>query len=311
MRRRPIVVAALLALACAGLVVGVASAATKAEAEEVSPPGGFELRGSNGYEITVSVYLDEDTGRGQVGLTARRGHERASYVSPAKVTEDSVRADLGSLGRIDLVLHKSGRTETVKERCSRYRETFETGTYEGTFEFNGEGGFTRARATRVAGLSYLGLLDAGFDCDSQGTNTSFGPQEPGARIDGTSLAEGRDLKFQLIKNRPGGKTVYSGSLRERRDGIRISREVSGVAPAGAFRFGNSLRTATVSPPAPFSGSAGLRRDPNAVSPHLAGSLKLAFPGHTVGLTGPEVHVGIVHARQTKSRDGNGSISVSF
>lgn len=73
------------------------------------------------------------------------------------MTPDSVRANLGSLGRVDLVLHRSGREKTVNLRCLHERETYEAGTYEGIIEFNGERGFTRARATRAAGRPALAL----------------------------------------------------------------------------------------------------------------------------------------------------------
>ena len=50
--------------------------------------------------------------------------------------------------------------------------------------------------------------------------------------------------FQVNKNRPRARAVYTASLRERRDGISIYREVKGVAPASAFRFDPNLRAAT-------------------------------------------------------------------
>jgi hypothetical protein len=73
------------------------------------------------------------------------------------VTEDSIHGDLGSLGRIDLVLRRSGTTQTVNSRCFRQKETYELATFEGIFEFDGEGGFTRVRTTRVAAVPPLAL----------------------------------------------------------------------------------------------------------------------------------------------------------
>jgi hypothetical protein len=115
------------------------------------------------------------------------------------------------------------------------------------------------------------------------------------------------VKFQINKNRPGGKTIFKASLAERRDGIKIFRELSGVAPAGAFRYDPKVRTATLNPPAPFAGTARLTRGKNSVSPLLTGDLKLAFPGHTVRLAGPDVHVSLEHARLTHG--DSASISV--
>jgi hypothetical protein len=306
---RPTVSALLFALCVASLLAGTASAAEPGTAGDPSTPIGFKLQGSHGYSITVSAYAPETAERGAIGVTASRGHDSVSYEAPAKVTEDSIRADLGTLGRVDLVLHPSGRVKTAHVRCLRHDETYEAGAYEGTFEFNGEGGFTRARTTRVAALPALPLIAGGF-CGERSSGESRGPNEPGARLGGVSYAHGRTLKLQINKNRPGGRTLFSASLSERRNGIRIHRELAGTAPARAFRYGPKLRTATLSLPPPFSGSASLRRNPNAVSPLLTGDLTLAFPGRSVGVHGPDLHVSLVHARLEKGNNAS-TIGISF
>jgi hypothetical protein len=87
--------------------------------------------------------------RGGFVLTARRGNESVSYSAPAKVTPDSIRADLGRLGHVHLVLRRSGQEATAGEKCLNHSETYEAGTWEGLIEFNGEAGYTRARATQA------------------------------------------------------------------------------------------------------------------------------------------------------------------
>jgi hypothetical protein len=297
---------ALIALTCLGLLAAPAQATSPPEVEGLDPPVGFKLQGSHGYSIAGEAFIEQGLPHAFLTLTVRRGSELSSYRAPAQVTADSIHADLGSLGRVDLVLRRSGLEKALKVPCFSHRETYEPGTWEGVIEFDGEGGYTRARATRTAALPYLALLGGSRVC-GQSSGESRSPNLPGARLAGVSYAEGRALKFQVNKNRPGGKTLYSASLAERRDGIRIFRELSGVAPAGAFRYGPLLRTATLNPPAPFSGTAQLTRARNSVSPLIAGNLTLAFPGHRVGLDGPEVHVSLVHARLRKG--DHGSISI--
>jgi hypothetical protein len=300
----------LLALACLCLLfAGQAQAAAPPTEEERNSLVGFELQGTHGFTITGESYIGAGTIGAVIALTARRGNEAVTYTAPARVTEDSMRADLGGLGRVDLVLHLSGRRKTIDSRCFRHRESFETGTWEGMVEFDGEKGFTRVRATRVAALPYLALIGQSRVCGGQSSGETRGPGVPGARLAGVSYADGRALQFRFNKNRAAGKTLFSASLKERRDGIRIYRELTGVAPASAFRYDPRLRTATLSPPAPFSGSAKLTRDPNSVAPSIAGNLMLAFPGSTVGLTGSEVHVGLVHARLRKGEGGSISIGL--
>jgi hypothetical protein len=296
-------------LTCLGLLAGPAQAAQPPEAEEPDAPVGFKLQGSHGYSIAGEAFDEEVLPHGSIVLSVSRGNEVASYQAPAQVTADSIHADLGGLGRVDLVLRRSGREKTLNVACFHDRETFEPGTWEGVIEFNGELGYTHARATQAAALPYLALLGQGRLCRQQSSGESRSPRLPGARLAGISYANGRTLKFRFNKNRPGGKTLFSASLSERRDGIRIYRELSGVAAAGAFRYDPLLRTATLSPPAPFSGSARLTRERNSVSPLFAGNLTLAFPGHSVGLGGREVHVSLVHARLHKGDGGTVTIGI--
>jgi hypothetical protein len=307
-RRSPVIGAVLLGLACMILLAGTASAAAPRVAEGPNPPGGFRLQGSHGFSISVAAYSEEDgSGHGEITVTAGRAHEFVSYTAPAKVTTDSIRARLGTLGRVDMVLNRSGREETVNPPCFHHPEGFETGTYEGVFEFNGEGGYTDARATQVAAVPSLAVFSRRIGCHGGSSGESFGPGEPGARLRGISYENGRTVKFQINKNRPGGKTIFTASLAERRGGVKIFRELNGVASAGAFRYDPKVRTATLSPPAPFAGTAHLTRNRNSVSPLFGGDLKLTFPGHTVRLTGPEVHVSLEHARLT--RGDSSSISI--
>lgn len=277
--------------------------------EEAYPPNGFEVEGTNGWSIAVSTYQGGPGEPGRVGVTASRGREAATYTAPAKVTANAVHADLGRFGRVDLALHLSGAEATARDKCLHDSETYEAGTYDGSFEFKGEGGYTQARASQVVALPALPFLAIGI-CNQQSTGESFGPGEPGARLKGISYEAGRVLKFQINKNRPRGETLYTASLAERVGGIKVYRELTGVAPASAFRYDRKVRTATLAPPAPFSGSASVRRVPNAVSPLWSGSLALAFPGHTVPIAGPAVHASLEHARIEHGNE-SGSISVGL
>jgi hypothetical protein len=309
-RRSPVIGAVLLGLACTFLLPVTVSAAAPQVAEGPDPPGGFRLQGSHGFSISVAAYSEEEgSGHGEIVVTASRPHEFASYSAPARVTTDSIRARLGTLGRVDMVLNRSGRDKTVNPPCIHHPESFETGTYEGVFEFDGEGGFTDARATRVAAVPPLAVFSRPIGCNGGSSGEAFGPGEPGARLLGVSFANGRTLKFQINKNRPGGKTIFTASLAERRGGIKVFREIDGVAPAGAFHYDPKVRTATLGPPAPFTGTAHLTRSRNSLSPLISGDLRLTFPGHTARLTGPGVHVSLRHARLTHGDGGNITVGI--
>lgn len=306
MGRRWTICVGLVSLACGAFPATVAAAGSTVVATFHSDAveAGFRLHGSHGYSISVVAYSQGEGHRGTIEFTASRHHERAYYRAPASVTADAIRADLGRIGRVDVVRRPSGREKKVHLKCFGDTQTYEPGTYEGAIEFNGEEGYTRAREHRVAQLPALLLFAGRGPCHGGGYGEAFGPGEPGARLRGVSFAHGRNLSFQVNKNSLRAKTVFTASLKERRGGIWIDRELAGVAPPNAFRFDPHLRTATLSPRAPFSGSASLSRSRNSASPIWKGDLQLAFPGRDVALAGPGVHVSIGHARFTRSNSAN-------
>jgi hypothetical protein len=189
----------------------------------------------------------------------------------------------------------------VDPRCRSGAGTDGPGTYEGCIEFNDAQRYPRVLETSVPQMpAWLVFMSQAGHC-SAGYGESSGPGEPGARIHGVSYEGGRILSFQVNKNGRHAKTVYEAQLRERRNGIRIFRSLGGVASANAFRYDPALRTATLSPPAPFSGSGSLARSDDSFSPTWSGNLRVDFPGRSrVYLAGPGMHMSLVHAHFTHS-----------
>jgi hypothetical protein len=301
---RRILCLGLVGLVCAPFPASVAAAdiTTVATFDPDAAEAGFRLHGSHGYSISVFAYSEGSGDRGEIEFFVGRHDAGAVYRASAIVTADTVRADLGSLGTVDVVRRPSGREKTVHPKCSGGAQTYEPATYEGVIEFNGEGGYTRARKRRVAQLPLFLIFSP--VCGGGGYGEVSGPGEPGARLRGISFMHGRTLSFQVNKNSPRSRTVFMASLKERRDGIWIHRELTGTAPPSAFHFDSHLRTAVLSPGAPFSGSASLSRSRNSSSPIWVGDLRLDFPGRAVSLSGPGVHVSLAHARFTRSPDAN-------
>lgn len=171
-----------------------------AKAEFLSYSAGLRLQGTNGYVIGIGAFSERPDGRGEIYVgVVRKGDNKsgAFYRAPATVSEDFVKADLGSFG----------------------------------------------------------------------------------------------------KNHPRrGRVPFNAELSERHEGIWIHRLVEGFAPADSFHFDPDLRSAALSLPSPFSGSATLRRRPNSVTPSWTGDLSLDFVGHPdVHLAGPGVYVSLTHA----------------
>jgi hypothetical protein len=296
----------LVGLAWSAFPAAFAAGATPVAPLESEPAeGGFRLRGSHGYSISVFAYSEGDGHSGTVQLIARRRGAQVAYRAPASVTAKGVHANLGGIATIDVIRRPSGRKKEVRPKCVDVILAYEPATYEGVIEFHGEEGYTHALASRVAQLPYWLALGPQGSCGGAGYGEVSGPGEPGARLRGISFAHGRSLSFQVNKNSSKARTEFTASLKERRDGIRIDRELAGVTGPSAFRFDPNLQTATLSPRGPFSGSASLSRSRNSFMPIWAGGLRLDFPGRqSVALAGPGVHVSLVHARFTRSDDSS-------
>ncbi len=304
----PCVCLALLGVGFGGVAAAAdapASVPRIAEDEIPFTAAAFSLQGSNGYRLRFGAYSRRSDGKGRVFVTALKKGRFASYSADGIVSDTYVRADLGGLGKVDLTIIHSGKEKTVSVKCSHDSFTYEPVSYEGIVEFRGEGGYTEAQAESVAATP----LFSSFCGGGSGYGETIGPGEPGADLRGSSYAHGRAFKFQVNKNGPHLRTVYQASLKERRQGISIYRELQGSAPAAAFRFDRRLRQATLAPPAPFSGSASLLRTPHKLFPRWSGDLAIHFPGRTVHAAGPAIHVTIRHAHYTQSNEAN--VEVGF
>lgn len=289
----------LTALALFALgVVGASSAATAARADVVGAAGAFTLTGSNGYRILVLADSRRADGRGEVIVFVGRRQSGVSYFAPANVTDSHIEADLGGLGRIAVQFVPSGAIEE-ETACGGDPTQFEAGAYEGSIEFNGEQGYTSASATRVRAevKPFLGLA-----CAGPGEGETRGRGLPGARLMIRSPA--RHLTIRLNKNRPGSRARYRAEIKERQGKISISRSVEGRMPGGAFLFARDLRSASLDPPAPFSGGASFSRGTTPQN-QWSGSLSIDFPGNSnVPLVGSGLKVTLVPARYTVDRPGS-------
>jgi hypothetical protein len=252
----------------------------------------LRVKASNGYSILAIVSSERPDGRGQAGLIVYGKRGSATYSAPATITATRVEADLGALGRIALDVIPSGRKKTLRSRCGGEPESFsfEPQLYRGTFEFHGEEGYAEAAtgAPREYARFFVDLFCAGAV-----SGETRGPGLPGARLRVHARSGSFGLSLQANKNRPGARTRFEVETHEKRNGIAISRSTTLRAGAGAFGYDPLLRTATLDPPAPFSGRATFHR--GAIAPNRwTGNLTVDLPGRSdVPLTGPEVGATLV------------------
>jgi hypothetical protein len=255
------------------------SPGTAAENRLPIPPG-FRLQASNGYTLFVSAF-GPTYRRDSLILTVGKKGQEVSYEAPATVTETSIHADLGTLGEISVEFQRSDKAASV--RCNKEQEPirFDSGSWVGTIDFHGEGGYTDVEATSAPG--YVESAALGPFCGGG----SFGGSSERARGAALYLRNpGLGPGLSVYKHRPGAAALIFAYLSEWDEGIRIDRSTSEWMPGRDFSYAPNLRTATVTPPGPFSGSARFDLGEKA-GRRWSGDLTVDLPGHAdVPLTGP-------------------------
>lgn len=251
--------------------------------------GEFSLRGSNGYRLRVE-------GRdGRVTLTATGPPGTAFYVVAGKVSPERLAANFGRLGLVDVEFRPSRRkrVEVPPSGCKGAPRITRWGTFAGTIRFSGERGFTRARAARVPG--YV-RSSSPWRCRGHrgggGTGQRGGSGESGEApiaFEDLDRHDGLAASAFLVPVGRSEKAFFSAVLVEPRSRVQIARFASAVAPEEAFLCDESLTTATLTPPAPFSGTATFRHAPGEPL-SWTGSLSVTFPGTgSIPLVGPRFH----------------------
>jgi hypothetical protein len=274
-----------VALASAGLIAALASAllapvsavATDSDLKHLAV---LKVKASNGYSILAIASSERASGLGQMGLLVYGKGGSVTYGAPATITATRFEADLGALGRIALDVAPSGRKKTLRSRCAGEPDsfTFEPLVYSGAFEFHGEEGF--AEASSASPREYTQFLFQ-IGCGVSSFGEVGGQGLPGARLRLRSSKGSVRLGLQANKNRPGARTRFEAEVHERRKGIAISRGTGLRAGSGAFEYDPLLRTATLEPPAPFSGHASFHRGA-APENRWTGDLAVDFPGRSDG-----------------------------
>lgn len=170
--------------------------------------------------------------------------------------------------------------------------SYEAVRFSGNFEFHGEGGYTEAAS--AAPTEFTRFFHAPI-CSVGGGGEVAGGRQPGARLRLRSLGGGPRFELQANKNRPDKRSRFEVDVREERGAISISRHVEVWLGATAFQYDPLLETATLQPPAPFSGSANFYRR-LAPENRWSGNLTVDLPGRLgLPLTGPGVQATLVPA----------------
>ncbi|HEV7771228.1 MAG TPA: hypothetical protein VGO66_11310 [Solirubrobacterales bacterium] len=277
-----------VAMLTAGPAIGSASAQFRAAAKGPLPvPGAFRLAASNGYILYMVGIPPRGDRSGALLISASAKGKGVTYKIPAVVTETSIQSDLGELGEISVTFHRSNHATTVP--CGERAIRFDSGNYEGTIDFHGEEGYTTAEATTVPGN--IDYWISGF-CGGS-SSEGFSGRSRGAALYVRNPALGPEMS--ISNRRPGAATQIAASMSEYSNGTSIERFTSLWMPGGGFTYDRHLRTATVRPPAPFTGSARFDLRKKA-GQRWSGDLTVDLPGRAdVPLTGASLRAALVPA----------------
>ncbi|HEX4307254.1 MAG TPA: hypothetical protein VHZ54_14555 [Solirubrobacterales bacterium] len=254
----------------------------------------FSIPASNGYRIAVTG----EVGAGRsapddVTLSASKGAVSVNYLGHGRLTATRMTASFGRFGRFSLRFRPSGKVRrvTVPSSCVKGRPpvvTASLGTYVGTIHFEGEGGYSRVLAHHAdGGLGDPLAIRPKLECQDR----SPGAEEREAHtvhLTATAKTAHGSVAFGAWAGPTfpftGAGSAGSGDpytflvlAFEKQGGTEIIRTVAAPGPGGDFVFDHALDSATVAPPAPFSGSSSFLRSADG-STTWTGSLAVSLPG---------------------------------
>jgi hypothetical protein len=253
------------------------------------------LAGTHGYRLTISGTS------GDVSVRARNDTASVNYyLFGNKLRGDRINARLPGVGRISLRFHERSRSyRGAQDNCRRPRTLIRKGVFVGWIKIRGERDYTRAESRHVRGKIVRRASD---ECDRRPTAraSSTSGEWFGA---GTTRGRSGNLSFMafampLTKLR--SELVFAASLMRVRGGMVIqSAQIATSEDAAALEIADPPRSATVTPPAPFTGTATFQQE-SADQFSWTGDLAVELPGSgEVSLAGPKFETAICLERSCR------------
>jgi hypothetical protein len=253
-----------------------------------------------GHNVLLAVRTQGDDESGA-------GSQSVEYLARGTVTAHRISARFGDLGEVSVRFHQKGKIakgslpfplRPAQQGCGSRIGPDKTGLFTGTIRFRGEGGYASVNAKRAKGLvgrppsTRCGDFFDGNVFEEGCPEASGSGEGPGFLEE--SLADERALyllvgkgSIRINRDPPKSLDLYLAGSLEHSQGVAISRSALAVVIPSELAYDPALRTMTVTPPAPFSGTATFRANPDGTAVS-EGTLALAFAGvpDPVSLTGP-------------------------
>jgi len=252
--RRALVLAGAL---CAAFLT-IAPALAVGTEREVERELAFALKAEG---FTARVFVSNNDGETSALMFLSRGPRVAYYSVPATVTADRVTAQFGTLGELDyrFAPRYDGRVDCGGAEAGE-------AVFDGSFNFTGEHGYVHIEASHAEGTFQIYPEPRG--CPRGRFLRRVVPYSPtysekGATLGakGLSRVGGTVREIMVFDGGQAGshRIALYAFLVERREGMSVARGVQQSARSSAFHWNLEEGTATLRPPAPFTGWATFTR----------------------------------------------------
>lgn len=280
----------VLVLACAVfaalLLPTGAAASSSIVAVPVDSYAEAHLTGTHGYRITIFVFGEA------LMMTARKGTASVNYVLlKGGIERGRIHARLPGVGRIFLEFHERSHPHDRSVSNCRSSETTRKGVFVGTVKIRGERGYTSAIAHHVRGEI---VQEPQEHCHRSPTARA---SRAGDRLLSASTSRGRGhLSFTALdfpSSVLGSDLLFSASLQRVRGHMAIMTTQSAIGKdPSVLEIEAPPRSASVTPPAPFTGSATFQQEA-AGQFSWTGDLAVELPGiGEVSLAGPKFETSV-------------------
>jgi hypothetical protein len=211
--------------------------------------------------FSAQVLVSNNDGDVNATLILNRGPQVAYYTTPAEVTSKRVTARFGGLGELDygFAPKRNGNVD-----CNGAEEG--EAMFGGTFDFTGENGYVHIEASHAEGS--FQIYPEPKNCPQKRLARRAVRYHPTYSDEGATLharagsrAKKRIREVIVFDEGQHGphKVVLFATLAEEREGMAVSRGVQLAVGSRAFSSNLEKGTATLRPPAPFTGSATFTR----------------------------------------------------
>lgn len=301
MRRGAVAVLLVLALAV-GTASGALADVGGASAGSGGPPRHpveveprFQFMGTGGYRILVSARAATVT----IGVTHKSSTPHAgsstTYVARGTAGPNGIHANFHQFGKVDVKFHPTAEAvRGLPPDCFGGTTGAATipGYFTGTVDFEGQGGYTVGRTSRVKGEVVLPpteqcpLVAGGANPLVEDPAAELPPAKTRMTLSALDKAGTGGLLFVA---RRAGKTGFYAERFGTVGRIGLLSFDYALGPRSSFASDPRVSFGKVTPPKPFVGSATLKRGPDGKRA-WTGDLEATFPGgETVPLTGTAFH----------------------